>query len=82
MSFCFKVETDNQLNFLDLNIEKKNIKFEYIIYRKLIFTDTIIHAELVHSRNHKLAANRYLVKYMYARRTPKNLTKPFIFNIQ
>jgi hypothetical protein len=53
-----------QINFLDLNITKKENKLEIDIYRKPSTTDTTINYISTHPMEHKLAAYRYHINKM------------------
>jgi len=53
----FKIsKVNNTLQYLDLSISRNNNNIELDIYRKLTYTDIMIHYTYNHPYNHKLAA--------------------------
>jgi hypothetical protein len=54
------VETDNNINFLDINIHRNPSNWNISIYRKPTFTDTLIPYSSNHPAQHKFAAVRFL----------------------
>lgn len=55
LSFTIKLENNNKLNFLDLNISKANYEFTFKIYQKNK-NDLSIHVSSHHPPEQKLAA--------------------------
>jgi hypothetical protein len=64
LKFTMESETNNQINFHDVTIQKEANKFTFSIYRKPITTDTIIPRTSCHPPEHKQAAIRYLINRM------------------
>jgi hypothetical protein len=60
MTFTAEVETNQTLNFLDINIQKTPTNFKVAVYRKPTFTDVIIPYTSNHPAHHKYAAARFL----------------------
>ena len=63
LKFTAEQETNSQLNFLDITIHRTPTNWEFAIYRKPIFTDTIIPYNYNHPNHHKYAT----VKFLYNR---------------
>jgi hypothetical protein len=59
LKFTLELETNNQINFLDITINKHVNKLIYNVYRKPTITDTIIH-NTCHPTEHKIVAINYL----------------------
>jgi hypothetical protein len=64
LKFTMETESNNQLNFLDITINKETDKFTFNIYRKPTATDTIIHRASCHPPEHKQAAIQYMINRM------------------
>lgn len=61
IKFTLEVEDNNSINFLDLNIMKKDNRLKFNIYRKPTMTDQTIHASSHHPQSQKYAAyNSYV----------------------
>jgi hypothetical protein len=60
LKFTLELETNNQINFLDITINKQVNKLTYNIHTKPPTTDTIIHNTSCHPTEHKIAAINYL----------------------
>ena len=58
IKFTIELESDNSINFLDLNITKNNNKLSFEIFHKPSQTDMVIHNSSAHPFSHKLAAFR------------------------
>ena len=56
-----RMRVNNTLNFLDLTIHRQNANFEFSIFRKPTYTDTIIPYNSCHLKEHTYAAIRYPV---------------------
>jgi hypothetical protein len=50
------IETNQQINFLDLSENRKIIEFTLGTYRKPTYTDTVMRKSSNHPSNHKQAA--------------------------
>jgi len=61
IQFTIEIGTNCSLYFLDLNISLINNKFNYNIYRKPTFTDTVIHNSSNHPPSHKHSAFHSMV---------------------
>ena len=62
IQFTVEIEKDNSINFLDLTIDHKNKnKFNFQIYRKPTYTDTIIPSTSNHPFSTKMAAFHSLI---------------------
>ena len=61
IQFTSEIESDNSINFLDIKIKKNNDKLKFSVYRKPTTTDTVIHNDLHHPKNQKLAAFNSLI---------------------
>jgi transposase-like protein len=61
LKFTMEAESNNQINFLDITIQKETDKFTFNMYRKPTATDTIIPRSSCHPPDHKQAAIRYMV---------------------
>ena len=59
-------ETNNTINFLDLQILRNAQNLKISIYRKPSTTDTTIHHTSNHPMEHKTAAYRYYLSRMYS----------------
>jgi hypothetical protein len=71
LKFKLELETNNQINFLDITINKQVNKLTYNIHRKPTTTDTIIHNTSCHPTEHKIAAINYLMKLIkYKKKIP------------
>jgi hypothetical protein len=60
LEFTAEIETDNNINFLDINIHRNPSNWNISIYRKPTFTDTLIPHSSNHPAQHKFAAVRFL----------------------
>jgi len=60
LKFTAEQETNSQLNFLDITIHRVPPNWEYAIYRKRTFTDTIIPYNSNHPNQHKYATVKFL----------------------
>jgi len=60
MNFTAELESNNQLNFLDITIHKTPTKWTTSIHRKPSFTESIILQSSNHPPQHKHTALRYL----------------------
>jgi hypothetical protein len=60
LEFTAEIETDNSINFLDINIRRNASNWNISIYRKPTFTDTFIPYSSNHPTQHKFAAVRFL----------------------
>jgi hypothetical protein len=58
-------EDNEQINYLDLAIKRNTNNLTIGIYRKLTYTDTIMHFTSNHTMQQKLAAYRYMLHRMY-----------------
>jgi hypothetical protein len=56
INFTVEREKEGKLPFLDLNIERRNRKLDFSIYRKPSATQLFIGADSNHSKSHKFAA--------------------------
>jgi hypothetical protein len=61
LQFTIECEVNNTRNTLDLTIYRQNANFEFSIFRKPTYTDTIIPYNSCHPKEHTYAAVRYLV---------------------
>jgi cellobiose phosphorylase len=61
--FTLEREKERKINFLDITIYREQSKLSTDIYRKPTFTDVIIR-DSCHSKEHKMAAIRYLYNRM------------------
>jgi len=61
LEFTIEVENNNQINFLDINIEKANNKHNFKIYRKPTQTDQTIHYSSNHPIQHKMSAYQHMI---------------------
>ena len=59
LTFTIETEKDNQINFLDFTIRKRDHEMNFNIYRKPTTTDTIQY-DSCHPPEQKFAAIRYL----------------------
>jgi hypothetical protein len=64
ISLNLTLETNKQINFLDLQIIRKTNKPEIDIHRKPTTTNTTINYTSNHPAGHKLAAYRYYITRM------------------
>jgi hypothetical protein len=60
LKFTAEQETNNQLNYLDITIHRTPTNWNFAIYRKPTFTDTIIPYNSNHPNQHKYATVRFL----------------------
>jgi hypothetical protein len=60
LQFIAELERNHTLNYLDISIHKTPTNVRTGIYRKPIFTDTIIPNTSNHPTHHKYAAARFL----------------------
>jgi hypothetical protein len=60
LEFTAETETDNNINFLDINIHRNASNWNISIYRKPTYTDTLIPYSSNHPVQHKFAAVRFL----------------------
>jgi hypothetical protein len=60
IQFTIEKETNNNINFLDITINRHNDKLNFDIYRKPTCTDLIIPRDSNHPIEHKLSAIRFL----------------------
>lgn len=56
IEFTIELESDNSINFLDLNIRRESYRHVFSIFHKPSHTDLIINAKSYHPKQHKLAA--------------------------
>jgi len=61
IKFTLEVETDNQINFLDLTIRNENSKHIFKIYRKPTQTNQTIHNSSHHPYQHKISAYNHMI---------------------
>ena len=59
-TFTMETENNNQINFLDITIQKIDHEINFNIYRNPTTTDTIIPYDSCHPPEQKFAAIRYL----------------------
>jgi hypothetical protein len=59
LCYTLKLEKNNQLNFLDINLTRTDTGFKFGIYRRPSYTDVITPYNSCHPTQHKLAALRY-----------------------
>jgi hypothetical protein len=57
--YSLELESNQQINFLNITVSRNNDTFEFNIYRKPTYTDTIIPYNSCHPSEQKLAALRY-----------------------
>jgi hypothetical protein len=60
LNFTLEKETGGKINFLDITVHRENSSLSIEIYRKPIYTDSIIPNDSCHPREHKQASIRYL----------------------
>jgi len=60
LTFTAECEVDNQINFLDITINRTHTNWKIAIYRKPTFIDTIIPYTSNHPTQHKHAARQFL----------------------
>jgi hypothetical protein len=60
LKFTAETETENKINYLDINIHRTHTDWKISIYRKPTFTDTIIPYTSNHPTQHKVTAIRFL----------------------
>jgi ribosomal protein S8 len=60
LKFTAEPEHNNNINYLDLSINRTSSEFKFQMYRKPTFSDTIIPADSNHPSQHKYAAIRFL----------------------
>jgi hypothetical protein len=73
LKFTLETETQNKINFLDITINKQHNKLTFGIYRKPTTTDTIIHNNSCHPKEHKRSAINYLINRVNTYQlTPEN----------
>jgi hypothetical protein len=65
INFTVEYEKEGKLPFLDLNIERRNRKLEFSIYRKPSATQSFIGTDSNHSRSHKFAAFHSMFHRMF-----------------
>lgn len=61
IQFTAEIEQKQEINYLDITIQKHNNRFQYKIYRKPTATDSVIHASSYHPYTQKMAAFNSLV---------------------
>ena len=61
IKFTIQTETDNSINFLDIEIQNKENGLIFGVHRKPTATDVIIHKTSCHPREQKHAAIRHMV---------------------
>jgi hypothetical protein len=59
LTYTMELENNQQIDFLDIRVSRTNDTFEFSIFRKPTFTDTIIPYNSCHPTEHKLAGLRY-----------------------
>ena len=73
LKFTLQEEQDNQINFLDITIKKKQKGLSFDIYRKPTTTDIITPRDSCHPNEQKTAAIRYYHdRLLTYRLTPEN----------
>jgi hypothetical protein len=60
LTFTAECEVDNQINFLDITINRTHTNWKIAIHRKPTFTDTVIPYTSNHPTQHKHAARQFL----------------------
>jgi hypothetical protein len=71
LKFTAECEENNQINFLDIILNRTHTNWRIAIYRKPTFTDTIIPYTSNHPTQHKQAA----IRFLYNRLNTYNLQK-------
>jgi hypothetical protein len=66
INFTTEYEADENVNFLDLTIQRKHDKLNYTIYRRPTSTDIFIHNSSCHPYQHKVACVGYLTNRLYS----------------
>lgn len=61
IKFTLEIEDNETLHFLDITIYRSHGKHTFKIYRKPIYTDSIIPADSYHPSSHKMAAFHSMV---------------------
>jgi len=69
LNFTAEIETDNKINYLDVTIHRTPTDWKMSIYRKPMFTDTIIPYTSNHPIQHKFTA----IRFLYNRLSPYDL---------
>ena len=65
IQFMVEIESNNEINFLDLTLIKQNNKFRYKIFRKPTAADGVIHADSFHPISQKMAAFNSLIHRLH-----------------
>ena len=75
LKFTLERETNHQINYLDITIQRTQSGFSTNIYRKPTTTDSIIPNDSCHPTGHKMAAIHYLYNRMKTYQLSKSKEK-------